>query len=345
MSVDPDGASPTVPPPPGRPRRRGWVVAVVTAAALVAAASWITLPYYSEGPGPAREVTPLIDFRGPERFEPAGRYALTTVSFERLTPVTALAAWLDPDRAIIEEELLFPPGVDEAEEERTSFSQMDQSKINAAVVVLRELTDYPEEHGDGVLVQGTAAGCPAFDRLFPGDRIVRIDGEPVGSVEEAGELIRATRPGTPMRLAVDVDGEPEQVELARRACLDGSEPIVGVSMVEAFPFPITISSGEIGGPSAGLMWAVGLYELMTPGDLGDGRFIAGTGTLGLDGTVGPIGGIRDKVVAARDAGAEVFLVPADNVSEIGDVDTGQMRMVEVSTFADAIEALDGQPVG
>lgn len=332
----------TLPPPPevaARPRRR-WVVVVVVLVVLTALASWVTLPYYSEGPGPAREVTPLISFEGPERYEPSGRLALTTVSFEQLTPITALAAWLDPDRQIIEEAVLYPPGEDRDREERTSFSEMDQSKINASVVVLRELTDYPRDRGEGALIEGTAPGCPADDELFPGDLVVRIDGEPIGSVREAGRVIRATPPGEDMVFDLDVDGEDVRARFARKACLDGEEPIIGVSMVDAFPFPIEMSSGEIGGPSAGLMWALGLYELMTPEDLTRGRFIAGTGTLALDGTVGPIGGIRDKVVAAGEAGAEVFLVPAENMAELEGVDAGDMRLLPVDTFEDARRALE-----
>jgi PDZ domain-containing protein len=315
------------------------VVAVIAAAALVAAASWVTIPYYAEGPGPAREVTPLIDLGGRQRYEPSGRLALTTVTFERLTPVTALGAWLDPDRTVIDEDLLYPPGVDPGQEERRSLSQMDQSKINAAVVVLRALTDYPEEHGEGVLIQGTQEGCPADGRLFPGDRIVAIDGEPIDSYQEAGQVIRSIEPGTEMVFELDVDGAFEDARFARERCIEGERPIVGVNMVDAFPFPISISSGEIGGPSAGLMFAVGLYELMTPEDLTRGRFIAGTGTLGLDGAVGPIGGIRDKLVAAREAGAEVFLVPAGNAAEIGELDTGDMELITVASFEEAVEAL------
>ena len=87
------------------------------------------------------------------------------------------------------------------------------------------------------------------------------------------------------------------------------------------------------------MWALGLYELMTPGDLTGGRTIAGTGTIDLQGKVGPIGGIRDKVVAAQRAGASIFLAPADDMADLAGVDTGAMRVISVATFADALQAL------
>ena len=114
---------------------------------------------------------------------------------------------------------------------------------------------------------------------------------------------------------------------------------MGFRSLDAFPFPISIDSGDIGGPSAGLMWALGLYELMTPGDLTGGRTIAGTGTIDLRGHVGPIGGIRDKVVAAEHAGATIFLAPAEDMNELAAVDTGAMKVISVATFGDALQAL------
>jgi PDZ domain-containing protein len=113
-----------------------------------------------------------------------------------------------------------------------------------------------------------------------------------------------------------------------------------VSLLDAFPFPVTMASGDVGGPSAGLMWALGLYELLTPGDLTQGRAIAGTGTIDLEGTVGPIGGIRDKVIAAERSGADVFFVPADNMAELEGLDTGDLELVPVGSFDDALAELD-----
>jgi PDZ domain-containing protein len=117
------------------------------------------------------------------------------------------------------------------------------------------------------------------------------------------------------------------------------EPVIGIVLVDSFPFQISIESGDVGGPSAGLMWAVGLYDLLTPGDLTRGRTIAGTGAIDLEGKVGPIGGIRDKVVAARDAHADVMLVPRADFRELRDVETGDLKLIPVSTFDEALKAL------
>jgi PDZ domain-containing protein len=129
------------------------------------------------------------------------------------------------------------------------------------------------------------------------------------------------------------------VRLTRGRCPGSDEPVVGIALIDAFPFEIAIESGDVGGPSAGLMWAIGLYDLLTPGDLTDGRTIAGTGTIDLEGHVGPIGGVRDKVIAAREADADVLLVPRANVQELEGVDLGDLRLIPVRTFDEAIGAL------
>lgn len=314
-------------------------ISLVAVGLALVAAAWVPLPYFSLGPGPARGVIPMIRYEGPPRYEPTGRLVMTTVRAEQLTGFHALGAWLDPERTIIQESVLYPKGADRDVEDQRSISQMDASKIDAAVVVLSRLADYPRAHGDGVLIGSTVPGCPADGELFPGDVVLSIDGRPIDRVTDAAAAIDATPRGTQMRWVLDVDGTREEATFARARCVEGSGPLVGVRMLDTFPFPVTISSGEVGGPSAGLMFALGLWELLTPGDLTRGRTVAGTGTIDLDGNVGPIGGIRDKVLAAEHAGAAVFLVPRGNAREIRDMDTGSMRVVVVATFEDALRAL------
>jgi PDZ domain-containing protein len=216
---------------------------------------------------------------------------------------------------------------------------MDQSKIAAAVVVLSKVASYPQERGPGALIEQVGEGCPAHRRLFPGDLILRIAGEAVDSRREASRLIEAVPPGRPIAFRVEADGAIHEVSVARGRCPGIEEPLLGIALVAAFPFDITIESGNVGGPSAGLMWAIGLYDLLTPGDLTSGRTIAGTGTIDLEGNVGPIGGIRDKVVAARDTGADILLVPEGNMAETRGVDLGDLRLIAVATFEEAVEAL------
>ena len=164
------------------------------------------------------------------------------------------------------------------------------------------------------------------------------DGRSVATRAQASRLIDAVPTGKALAFTVDVDGTTEHVSFQRAPCGNNGEALVGVSLLDAFPFDVTISSGDVGGPSAGMMWALGLYELMTPGDLTAGRTIAGTGTIDLAGNVGPIGEIRDKVVAAEDAGASIFLAPADNMGDLDGVDTGSMQVIPVATLADALRS-------
>lgn len=320
--------------------RRLWPLIPLVIALFLSATLY--LPYYSIGPGPARAVQPLIRFDVRTRYESEGRFVLTSVRLRQLTLVGILDAWLDPDTSVAGRDDLFAPGESSDEEEERSISEMDQSKLDAAFVVLEALTDFPQEHGDGVLIESVVGGCAADGELYPGDLVRAIDGAPVDSVREASRAIRAAASGDRLEFSVMVDGEPEIVTLVREPCGGQDRPIVGVRMIESFPFEIRISSGGIGGPSAGLAWALGLYDLLTPGDLTGGRTIASTGVLGLDGTVFPIGGVGEKVVAAEDADAAVLFVPRENLAEarsvLGDRD---VELVPVGTFAEALEYLQG----
>jgi PDZ domain-containing protein len=319
-----------------RALRTGGFVLLIGAAF---AAGWVPLPFYALGPGPARQVAPLIHVDGARTYASSGRLVMTTIRFTQVTALGAVVAWLNPEQAVVGEDAVYPPGLSPSEEEQRAISQMDQSKIDAAVVALTEVTGYPREHGPGALVELVGTGCPADGRLFSGDRIVRVDGEQVDSRREASRLIDAVPVGEPIEFRVEADGEGHDVRVTRGACPGVDEPVIGIVLVDSFPFQISIESGDVGGPSAGLMWAVGLYDLLTPGDLTRGRTIAGTGAIDLEGKVGPIGGIRDKVVAARDAHADVMLVPRADFRELRDVETGDLKLIPVSTFDEAVKAL------
>ncbi|MDP9302137.1 MAG: PDZ domain-containing protein [Actinomycetota bacterium] len=314
------------------------IASFVVVATVLVAAAWIRLPYYAIGPGPARSVTPQVRYDDRPRYDPTGALEMTTVSYHQVSPLQAIAVWLEPDWALIPQADLYPTG-NVALENQRSISEMDQSKIDATWVVLRRLTTYPREHGRGALVESTVPDCSADGRLFPGDIITAIDGHPVRDTADVSRLLHDAKQGQALSFRLDVDGKVEHATFARKPCGPDKELLVGFRSIDAFPFPVSIDSGEIGGPSAGLMWSLGLYELMTPGDLTGGRTIAGTGTIDLRGNVGPIGGITDKVVAAEHAGATIFLAPADDMAELDGVDTGAMKVISVATFADALRAL------
>ena len=320
--------------------RRWWVI--VPLCALVYLGATYYLPYYSLGPGPARAVQPLIRYDGRDRYESEGAFVLTSVAFRQLTGLDLVRAWLNPDLDVVGREVLYTPGESEEQERQRSISQMDQSKIDAASVVLDALTGYPEQHGDGVLIETVVPTCAAEGHLYVGDVIHAIDGTPVDSVEDARDVLDALDADARIGFDVTVDGEDEHVSLVRAPCGDEKEPLIGVSMIEAFPFDVSFASGGIGGPSAGLSWALGFYDLMTPGDLTGGDTIAVTGALGPDGTVYPIGGVQEKVAAAASAGAETLILPRDDLAEAREAGDRGVRLVPVDTFDDAVAQLEGQ---
>lgn len=322
----------------------GWkrVVLYGTIGVIAGLAVTVSLPWYAVGPGPARAVQPLIRFGDRARYESEGRFVMTSVRYTQLTGFDMLVAWLDPDRAVVARSVLYPDGEDVQVELERSISQMDSSKLDASAVVLRALEGYPKDHGDGVLIESVVSGCAADGELFPGDRILSIDGEPVDSYRDASRAIEAAPSGSTLTFDLTVDGDPETVDLVREPCGDSLDPLVGIRMINSFPFEVSISSGEIGGPSAGLMWALGLYDLLTPGDLTSGRTIAGTGQIALDGTVIPIAGIEEKLVAAAEAGASIFLVPQGNIRAARASGAQGLELVPVATFDDALAYLDGR---
>jgi Lon-like protease len=307
-------------------------------ALLLAAIAW-PLPYYSEGPGPARDVVPRIIYQGMPRYEPTGQLDLTTVRYEQLTGLTWLRAQLDSTLSVVKADVVYPPEVPVTVTQQRGVSQMDQSQIAATAVALHALHRYPKEHGDGALIEDVVPSCPADGKLYPGDIITSVDGTAVRTAARASKLFDKIPNDQPLHFDLNVDGDTVQETFTRAPCGPKDEKLVGISMIDAFPIDVTYTSDEIGGPSAGLMWALGLYELLTPEDITAGRTIAGTGEIAPDGTVYPIGGIEDKVVAAQRAGATIFLAPKDNMSELQGVDTGDMQVISVKTFDDALQAL------
>lgn len=304
----------------------------------------VPLPYYALGPGPARDVVPLISLSGTTRHPSTGSLLMTAVSIRQVATVGLVAAWLDPDVMVLPDEDVVPSGTTFQQERVRAISQMDSSKIDAASAALRLVTGYPGEHGEGVLVRSVVEGCAAAGELFAGDLILAIDGESVSDVRDVSRILETRPSGAMIDFDLSVDGQPERARLVREPCGGSESPIVGVALVNSFPFGVAISSGEIGGPSAGLMFALGIYELAGGDDLMVGRTVAGTGEIGPRGTVYPIGGIAQKLAAAEAAGATMFLVPLGNLEEARAAGT-DMELIPVGTLREAVAALAAQTVG
>jgi PDZ domain-containing protein len=331
----------TEPSPPAEsappPRRRGWWF-LLPILALAYILWFIRLPSFVIEPGPAEDVEPLIHVQQTQVYPSRGHFLLTAVSFYQPNVYQALGAWLSRSESVLPERDLLAPGQTQQQETQVALSQMDQSKIDAAVVALTRYAGYPAKHGMGALIESVGPGTPADGKLFAGDLIAAIDGKPITSSSQVGPPIRAAGAGHPVTFTVQAGGQTRTVSVAPANVRGVDHPIVGISVVDSFPFPLTINSGDIGGPSAGLMWTLGLIDLITPGDLTEGRTIAGTGTIALDGTVGPIGGIQQKVVAAQRSRATVFFAPAGEAADARSVAHG-ITIVPVRTYLDALTFL------
>jgi len=335
----------------GRRQLTLMLAAVAIAAALVTA-SFVSVPYVILSPGPTLNTLgtldtkagakPLIEISGRHTYPTRGNLNLVTVSYQggpqdSFNIFTALQAWLSPHEAVVPEQELFSPGQTQQQVAHQDTQEMVSSQETAEAAALCQL---------GIKfttvdrIAAVEPGMPARGVLRAGDIITAVDGKPVTCRANAGDLIRARRPGAPVRLTVSRGGATKTFVI--KTADSAGSPVVGVNVVESyrFPFQVKINVGAIGGPSAGLMFALGIIDKLTPGDLTDGRFIAGTGEISADGTVSPIGGIQQKIQGARAAGATVFLTPAANCSDAAGAVPPGLRLIKVSTLASAVHDLN-----
>jgi PDZ domain-containing protein len=319
-------------------RWAAWLPIVIFAVILYL----VPLPYYVIGPGPAKDVIPLIHIRGRETYPTSGHFLLTAVLLDRSNVYDAIYGWVSEEHSVVPEEEVLRPGETPEQERRVARSEMDTSKIDAAIVALTEYADYPEQHGPGVLVERVVPETPAAGNLFAGDLITAVDGRRVDSPRALSRQIDRVGTGNPARFTVRAVGKTRYPRITPGRVRGVKGPAIGVSVVHNFPFELSISSGDIGGPSAGLMWTLGLVDLLTPGQLTKGRTIAGTGQIVLDGGVESVGGIEQKVAAAERAGASVFFVPSGEAAQARSLAT-RMRVVQVRTYRDAVRFLERIP--
>jgi Lon-like protease len=219
---------------------------------------------------------------------------------------------------------------------------MTNSQDDATAAALNELKI---PYTTVISVVSTVTDQPAAGKLLKGDEIVSVDGKPLSTTEAVGEAVRARGPGEEVTFGV-VRGT-QKLDVAVRTTGEQGKAMVGVTMQAKykFPFKIDINVGDVGGPSAGLMFSLGIVDKLTRGPITGGKQIAGTGTITPEGVVGPIGGIAQKMVGARDAGATVFLTPADNCAEAVKGAPGGLRLIKAETLGDAVRALDALNTG
>ncbi|OAH51326.1 PDZ domain-containing protein [Microbacterium oleivorans] len=296
------------------------------------------------------EEVPLISVRGAETYPTAGALDLTTVQIagnrERTPSWFELAmAWFDPSQAVLPIDQVFPAGTTTEQRNEENAALMVDSQKEAAAAALTQLGYEVRSHvGVGALTEDS----PSSGILEVGDEIVSADGTPIGDTAQLRSVINDGG-GDPVELVIR-RGDAERtvtVTPVRSETADGPVWIIGITTARDFDFPIdvTIQLDRIGGPSAGQMFALGIIDTLTPGELNGGEQVAGTGTIDSAGTIGPIGGIRQKLYGALDAGADYFLAPQRNCDEVVGHIPGDLRVIPVATLDDSLAALDAIRTG
>ena len=332
--------------------RRGRIVGAVVI--LVVLAAWfvtaVHLPLLVISPGVALPVGERVEFPTRLEDELSGRLLLTTVRISQPNALEALGAWLDDDKDVVGRERVIPEGVNAEEYIRGQREVFEQSGQLAAAAGLRAAGEQVSVSGAGARVVALSEDAPAAGVLRPGDVITAADGRPVAVAPELVAAVARRRIGDALALTVRRDGMIRNLEVT----LGGSEqqpgPALGIAVSTVdfdieLPFPVNVDAGDIGGPSAGLLIALTVYDLADEGDLTDGRVIAGTGTIDGQGNVGPVGGVEQKIETALNAGAQIFLVPAQEVEQARAAAEGRLRVIEVATLQGAIAALGGRSPG
>jgi PDZ domain-containing protein len=318
----------------------------------------LPVPYVALLPGPTYNTLgplhgkPVVQIKGPRTFPASGHLNMVTVSYiggPGATPpfniIAAIQAWLSPHDAVVPQQELFPNGKSQQQVVKQDTLDMVNSQQTAEAAALCHL---------GIkfttidTVASTIRGLPAAGPLHRGDIITAVDGKPVTCRSATASMIEARPVGPRVVLTVRRGSTSRTIALRTASYL--GQPVIGVHVVESFKFPfaVKINIGNVGGPSAGVMFALAIIDKLTPANLTGGKFIAGTGEIAVNGAVGPIGGIQQKMAGARAAGATVFLAPAGNCSDTSGAVPAGLRVIKVSTLGGAIAALNalkgGKPV-
>ncbi|MGH3761203.1 YlbL family protein [Actinophytocola sp.] len=345
------------PAAPRRLTRRGWtiVVSFAIAAVLGLLGGLVRVPYVSIGPGPTYDTLGTVDeqvvveVEGEKTYETSGQLRMTTVSIsDDVSLFGALGLWVSGRHALMPRDEYFGPGQTEDDLQRENKKMFQDSQSDAEVAALRYL-DYPVK----VVAQEITRGAPADEVLEPGDRLYEVNGRPVEVQEDVREALKNTRPGQRVEITFQHEDQPRQtrsIELGNASDYgsdDRKEGFLGLLPIDRadVDFQTTIHLEDVGGPSAGLIFALAIVDKLTPGELEGGRTVAGTGEIDVKGNIGLIGGISFKLVAARDAGAEAFLVPAGNCAEAKSNVPDGLALVKVDTLDSAVKALEDLEAG
>jgi PDZ domain-containing protein len=328
-------------------RVRTLIIAGALFLVLFILALTMPVPYVVLSPGPTLNTlgtdnsgNAIIVIEGKKSARTTGHLNLTTVSIssESVTPLQALTAWLKHDEVVVPETAVYPPGTSQQQTNEQNTEDFLASQDSATAAALCEL-HYPK--GFGVL-KVTPDG-PSHGLLQPGDFLKSVDGKPANSVKLLTAVMASETPGRTVPVVVTRNKAPVDLQVKLGAPLkDKKGATLGITVADGCLAPFTVDLGlgnQIGGPSAGLMFALGIMDKVGTVDLTKGRFVAGTGTIDTTGKVGPIGGIQLKMIAAKDKGASVFLAPAGNCADVRKATPSGLKVVKVSTLHDAVQDL------
>ncbi|HKJ13153.1 MAG TPA: S16 family serine protease [Ornithinimicrobium sp.] len=333
------------------------LVSVVVAVAVVAVLNLVHVEKVIYRPGPAYDTlgeidgTAIVEVEGLPTYPTSGTLDFTTITLNGgpRFPVSAwewMTASLDPSSSVADEHEVFPDNVTASEVREQNLELMTGSQQQAAVVALRAIGEkVPEE----VKVAQVLKDAPADGVLKVNDRIMAVGDTSIRTPDDLRAVLQEVEPGGAADFTIERDGEQQRLEVptTRRTSTeeDGTEvsrTIIGIYPASDFdlPYDVSINAGKVGGPSAGLMFTLAVYDTITPGELTGGRDFAGTGTISSDGEIGPIGGIQQKMIAADRAGADYFLAPSGNCGEVaGHVPEG-LKVAGVATFDEAREVVE-----
>ncbi|GLY71045.1 YlbL family protein [Amycolatopsis taiwanensis] len=317
--------------------------------------TFVQVPYVAIGPGPTYDTlgdvggAPVIQVNGRETYPTGGELRMTTVSLnDKITLFGALGLWASGRFALAPREEYFKPGESDEQVQQQNVQQFEDSQSNAEVAALRHL-GYPIK----VLVKEVVSGTPADHVLAAGDRLLSVNGKPVTKEEDVRAALSDTLPGQTVSVTFQHGNEPPRtvpITLATNPDGNTKQGFMGLQPIDRadVPFDVKVSLQDVGGPSAGLMFALAMVDRLTPSDLVAGERVAGTGEIDEKGNVGPIGGISFKVVGAREAGATVFLTPEKNCAEAASAVPDGLKLIKVTSLDSALTALGdlkaGKPV-
>jgi Lon-like protease len=315
-------------------------VGVLALIGLVFALNFYRMPVVALSPGPMEDVLARLKVEGSRVYDSEGKLYLTSVGIDdHVRFYEALLDLANRDVQLVPRDQLYPDDQGSEEIDKENAVLMDRSKETATVVALRQVGFKIEP--SGVEVTQVVPGAPADGRLKAGDRILTADGNAVDTTDEVRKAITSHTVGERVVFRVSRGSRQQNVSVPVQEVDD--QPRVGILLRDLFPdLPVKVTiqtENNIGGPSAGLMFALSIVDKLTPEDLTAGRRIAGTGEIALDGSVLPVGGVAEKLIAVRRQGVATFLIPAGNCAGVrGQVPDG-LRLVKVSRIGDALRFL------